>query len=423
MPVRDTAQLREVVGKAVHEVKVTDVHTHLHSPRSGSSGGSVSPALLWGVDELITYHYLIAETFRWTDIPYDDYWQLSKQAQADLIWRTLFVENSPVAESCRGVLTALQKLGLDTGSRDLESYRHHFEGMAVEEYVDRVFELSGVKEVVMTNDPFDEGEREVWLKGPQRDPRFHAALRLDPLLNTWESSWETLASWEYAVSGKLTAATLDEVRRFLREWAERMGAVYMAVSLPPTFVMPDESLRGVLIKECVLPVCEELNRPFAMMMGVKKLVNPRLQLAGDSVGRASIEAVEYLCATYPRSKFLVTMLSRENQHELCVAARKFRNLMPFGCWWFLNNPSLVDEITRMRLELLGLSFIPQHSDARVLDQLLYKWDHSRRVIADALFDKYHDLMATGWTMEEWEIRRDVEKLFGGNFWSFVKRKL
>jgi hypothetical protein len=160
-----------------------------------------------------------------------------------------------------------------------------------------------------------------------------------------------------------------------------------------------------------------------MMMGVKKLVNPRLQLAGDSVGRASIEAVEYLCATYPRSKFLVTMLSRENQHELCVAARKFRNLMPFGCWWFLNNPSLVDEITRMRLELLGLSFIPQHSDARVLDQLLYKWDHSRRVIADALFDKYHDLMATGWTMEEWEIRRDVEKLFGGNFWSFVKRKL
>jgi hypothetical protein len=423
MPVRDTAQLREVVGKAVHEVKVTDAHTHLYPPRFGSSGGSASPALLWGVDELITYHYLIAETFRWTDMPYDDYWQLSKQAQADLIWRTLFVENSPVAESCRGVLTALQKLGLDTGSRDLESYRHHFEGMAVEEYVDRVFELSGVKEVVMTNDPFDEGEREVWLKGPPRDPRFHAALRLDPLLNAWESNWEKLASWEYAVSGKLTAATLDEVRRFLREWAERMGAVYMAVSLPPTFVMPDESLRGVLIKECVLPVCEELNRPFAMMMGVKKLANPRLQLAGDSVGRASVEAVEYLCATYPRSKFLVTMLSRENQHELCVAARKFRNLMPFGCWWFLNNPSLVDEITRMRLELLGLSFIPQHSDARVLDQLLYKWDHSRRVIADALFDKYHDLMATGWTMEEWEIKRDVEKLFGGNFWSFVKRKL
>ncbi len=52
------------------------------------------------------------------------------------------------------------------------------------------------------------------------------------------------------------------------------------------------------------------------------------------------------------------MLARENQHELCVTARKFPNLMIFGCWWFLNNPSLIEEITQMRLDLLGLSMIP-----------------------------------------------------------------
>jgi len=90
------------------------------------------------------------------------------------------------------------------------------------------------------------------------------------------------------------------------------------------------------------------------------------------VGKADITVVEHLCSEYPRNKFLVTMLTRENQHELCVAARKFRNLLVFGCWWFLNNPSLVEEITRMRFELLGVSVIPQHSDARVLDQLVYK---------------------------------------------------
>ena len=90
------------------------------------------------------------------------------------------------------------------------------------------------------------------------------------------------------------------------------------------------------------------------------------------------------------------MLARENQHELCVAARKFGNLMVFGCWWFLNNPSLIEEIERMRFELLGTSFIPQHSDARVLDQLIYKWDHSRRIIGKVLADKYADLAETGW---------------------------
>ena len=87
----------------------------------------------------------------------------------------------------------------------------------------------------------------------------------------------------------------------------------------------------------------------------------------------------------PEIRFLVTFLARENQHELCVAARKFSNLMPFGCWWFLNNPSIVSEITRERFELLGQSFIPQHSDARVLEQLIYKWKHARKQIIDALY--------------------------------------
>ena len=75
----------------------------------------------------------------------------------------------------------------------------------------------------------------------------------------------------------------------------------------------------------------------------------------------------------------------------------------------------------MRFELLGPSVIPQHSDARVLDQLLYKWRHSRRIIADALADKYIDLAATGWKLAEAEIKRDVAGLFGGNFWGFVGR--
>jgi hypothetical protein len=114
-------------------------------------------------------------------------------------------------------------------------------------------------------------------------------------------------------------------------------------------------------------------------------------------------------------RFLATFLARENQHELCVAARKFNNLMPFGCWWFLNNPSIVAEITRERLELLGPSFIPQHSDARVLEQLIYKWRHSRAVVADCLSETYARLLSSGRAVTRSEIGRDVERLFSGNF--------
>ncbi len=115
------------------------------------------------------------------------------------------------------------------------------------------------------------------------------------------------------------------------------------------------------------------------------------------------------------------MLARENQHELCVAARKFGNLMVFGCWWFLNNPSLIEEIERMRLELLGTSFIAQNSDARVLDQLLYKWRHSRRVLAKVLTDKYADLQETGRRVAPPEIERDVRLMLKDNFISFLTR--
>jgi hypothetical protein len=75
----------------------------------------------------------------------------------------------------------------------------------------------------------------------------------------------------------------------------------------------------------------------------------------------------------------------------------------------------------MRIELLGLSMIPQHSDARVLDQLIYKWDHSRELIGAVLTDKYSDLARTGWPLAEADIERDVKLLLHDNFVDFLAR--
>ncbi len=411
-----TENLRATVEKVIQATPVTDMHTHLYTPCFGD-------LLLWGIDELITYHYLVAETFRYIDMPYEQYWAMSKREQADLIWQTLFIEHTPYSESCRGVLTVLEKLGLDVASRNLNSYRAFFASLSTEEYIDLVLKTANVSGVVMTNDPFDDNERPVWQEGYQADPRFMAALRIDSILMTWETAVPRLCSWGYAVTEELTPATLAEVRRFLSEWVTRIDALYMAVSLPPTFRIPEDSVRGKLVTECVLPVCREKNIPFAMMIGVKKLINPALKLAGDGVGKGDIDTVEYLCANFPENKFLVTMLSRENQHELCIAARKFRNMLIFGCWWFLNNPSIIEEMTRERLELLGGSVMPQHSDARVLDQLIYKWSHSRTIIADVLTDKYTDILTTGWQLSEEEITRDVAQLLGGQFWKFLGRSV
>ena len=436
----DRAALAAQVGRIVDAQPIVDMHTHLYAPgfgtpMNGSSPTAADPSglLLWGFDELLTYHYLVAEVFRIvpaTTLAYADFWKMTKRQQADHIWKQLFLERSPVSEACRGVLTVLKQLGIDPGDRKIDAWRKHFESKTPSDQIDLCMKSANVESLTMTNPVFDDNERARWLKDPSalRDPRFKAVLRIDPMIRSWPTAARKLTEWGYAANVEVDDATVESGKKFLRDWIDRQNAIYLAVSLPPTFRFPaganasaSDKAGQQIIEKIILPVCAERGLPFATMIGSASQVNPNLREAGDMTGKSDINSVVALCAKFPKNKFFVTMLARENQHELCVAARKFGNLMVFGCWWFVNNPSLIDEITRMRMELLGTSFIPQHSDARVLEQIVYKWDHSKALIADVLVDKYADVAATGWRTTEDEIKRDVRLLLRDNFIEFLKR--
>jgi hypothetical protein len=406
------AEIRNLVEHALQSIPFIDVHTHLFMPSLGNLG-------LWGIDELITYHYLEAELFRSHPIAPETYFAMSKREKADLIWRTLFVENPPVSEATRGVVAVLSAFGLPTSSPDLIEAREFFQSQPLDSHITNVLKLAGISEVVMTNDPLDPAEAPQWERGASPDPRFRAVMRLDRILNKWPDHWRVLESQGYRVDQHASSHALAETRRFLGDWCKRMKPVYMAVSLPDTFAFPEDSLRGRLIAGAVLPTCREFNLPLSLMIGPRYQVNPRLKLAGDGVGKADLRAVERLCADHPENRYLISVLSRENQHELVVYARKFANLMPFGCWWFLNNPSIVEEITRERLEMLGTSFIPQHSDARVLEQVIYKWRNTRRTLTPILSNAYTLLAQDGRVPTRAEIEQDVTRLFRGNFERFT----
>ena len=407
--------LLEIVRSEVETVSILDMHTHLFMP-------ALVSLVLTGIDEILTYHYLEAEFFRVSGRTPDSYWALSKPARADAIWHHLFVERAPLSEAARSVITILRAFDLPTDSSGLREARAFFAARDPIRHVPDVLDKAGVSEVVMTNDPLDPQEAPQWLQKPERDQRFHAALRLDRLLSNWTEQCQPLSSQGYNVAQDAGGPTISELRRFLQDWHARMRPVYMAVSLPDSFVFPENSIRARLLSEAVLPACEEFKIPLALMIGVRRQVNPALQLAGDGVGRANLRCLEHLCNDFPRNRFLVTVLSRENQHELCVYARKFSNLMPFGCWWFVNQPSIVEEITRERLELLGTSFIPQHSDARVLEHLISKWRETRRVVAPILAQSYTRVVEEGRPVSRSEIRSDVTRLFRSNFEDFCELK-
>src|SRR2546428_13964208 len=150
------AQISSTVEDVLATTLFVDIHTHLFSPAFGKLG-------LWGIDELLTYHYLEAEFFRSSKTTPEQYWKLSKRERADAIWRALFVENSPISESTRGIIAVLQALELPTGASALEDAREVFSGQSIEQHIGKVFEIAGVSDVVMTNDPLDPEEQRVWL--------------------------------------------------------------------------------------------------------------------------------------------------------------------------------------------------------------------------------------------------------------------
>jgi hypothetical protein len=399
------------VASALSQTQILDIHTHLYDPAMGKM-------LLWGIDELLTYHYLVAESFRFFKMPYKDFFLLEKKQQAELIWNELFIKHSPISESCRGVITTLNMLGLDVNRRDLNSIRKWFAQRTVEQHVEEVFESANLSAAVMTNSPFDSEESAFWKKGFSRDSRFLSALRVDPLVLEYNSVVGFLRQQGFDVRSDLDQKTRDELMRFLHLWADTIQPLYLMASLPPGYSSALDSEDSSILTQVILPFCKTRGLPFAIMAGVTRSVNPLLGLAGDSLGSFSIESIEKLCRTFPDNKFLVTALSRENQHHLCVASRKFSNLHPFGCWWFTNIPTLIDEISNLRFELLGLSFTPQHSDARVMDQLLYKWTHFKESLILTLGEKYSALEASGWDVGDEEIKRDLKGLLGGEFLKF-----
>ncbi|POM63475.1 LOW QUALITY PROTEIN: Hypothetical protein PHPALM_21114, partial [Phytophthora palmivora] len=170
------------VREAVAGVQIIDVHTHLFPPSHGK-------LMLWGVNELLTYHYLVAEFLQTANMQVEEFNSYSKEKQAGLIWQHLFVDRSPVSEACRGVLTTLHLLGLDDLAR-------HWLG-----------------------DPATNTPPPAWSR-----KYFRSALRVDQiLLGDWASIGPTLDVFKLP-------HTLAGVRTLLEKWIDIMKPEYFMSS-------------------------------------------------------------------------------------------------------------------------------------------------------------------------------------------------
>eukprot|EP00927_Polykrikos_kofoidii_P053507 TRINITY_DN4811_c0_g1_i1.p1 TRINITY_DN4811_c0_g1~~TRINITY_DN4811_c0_g1_i1.p1 ORF type:complete len:965 (+),score=116.25 TRINITY_DN4811_c0_g1_i1:51-2897(+) len=430
----EESHLREAVLQEVEATEAVDVHTHLFP-------ASYGPQLMqYGIDAMLTYHYLVAEYLSTAKELPDYFYSLPRKEKANRIWEALFVKASPISEQCRGVLTTLNALGLKTqvAARDLKAIRQWYAGQDADMFNNKMMRLAGLKYVVTTHDPFDRQEVATCLDPPAQPSRYRRALSLDSLLN---GDWETVCL-ALCIAGKV--CTLRGVAALLKRCVAASDPMLITATTPHDFSYePTRSSGGgdydganldrqldtndwkpspqEVMETVILPLCQGVGLPLSLRMGTHRAICPSLRLAGDGVGSAQLESLARLCHINPHVKFLATVLGRSDQHELTVLASKFRNLHIWGCWWYCNNPSIVSEVTELRMEMLGTGFTFQASSARVHDQLISKWIHSRALLSRALTSKYTDLLSTGWQISRTEIRRDVQRLLGGAFQEFIAK--
>ena len=303
------------------------------------------------------------------------FYSKTKQEQANLVWKHLFVDRTPISEASRGVVTTLVALGLtkEVQARDLTAIRKFYRQFrdeslpGAEKFSELVHKLSGVRYNIMTNIPFDPNEAQHWRPKRKEYPdQYRSALRVDPLLSGDRKSVEC------ALRASGYDTTLEGARQFLRDWIETVRPEYLMASTPHNFTLEGESgrlipqqKRGVneeamkqpgafaeainegrnsctgedddspsmidehsdLLSDVLMRVCEELDLPLALKIGAHRGVNPRLKQAGDGVvAFADAGMLGRLCARFPNVRILATFLSRNNQHEACVLASKFGNL-------------------------------------------------------------------------------------------------
>lgn len=372
-------QINYYLERFVFSTQVVDIHTHLYPSKFKKFYKS-------GLIELLNYHYLVAEYLSSSRFDPAKFYRLSNFKRARIIWDGLFLKTMPLSTSTMGILKILEKYEIKINKTSFDEVYNEFSKNNLSET--DILNLSGVKEVVMTNNPFEKTEHEIITRN--KDSRYKTSIRLDDLFTDKINFFKDKLS----------------IVEYLGKLIKNYKPVYFAIS---TNNFEELSFKNYF--NDVLGVLKKFNIPLMILMGVKRNVNPQFKLAGDGLGAPNLEILEGILRKNTKNIFLVSCLDYSDHFRLNVLARKFSNLKIFGYWWFTNQESIIKNILQLRIEMLNDNFIPQHSDARVIDQLIYKWNDFRNYYVKVYSKKYKQLIEIGYKIKAEDLDKTVYNHF------------
>ena len=214
-------ELCSVVKECVDKCKIIDLHSHLFPQ-------SFDDLYLIGIDNLLTYHYLVSELFIvWNELSPSKFYKLSKECQANIIWDELFIKRSPLSEACKGVITTCIKLGLvqEIDNRDLDGIKLlwslKINKKEYEAYTLQIFEM---KYRVYNYDKSNFDLQEIkYLEKYEIPSQFKTTLRIDKLLFDFENCCKFVNKFDYTPD-------IDGIK-YIRYW-HKIKLEYFMASLP-----------------------------------------------------------------------------------------------------------------------------------------------------------------------------------------------
>ena len=210
---------------------------------------------------------------------------------------------------------------------------------------------------------------------------------------------------------------LKELKSCIHEVAENfveIGAASMAISLPPDFqaflvaeadaealydkVLQEKSLtddESAMLRSHMLyslfEVCDDLNLPFQMMLGVDRKIHRRLEWDGFSTDLNMIKTFRDALNRFPDVKMVFSVLNTILTHELAIYAKTFANCYAAGHWWYTFYPCIIKPMILERLQAVPYTkLIGWYSDSYYVEWTIAKIKLYIRTLADTLAEIIED---------------------------------
>ena len=380
------SQIKFYIEKFVNSTPIFDIHTHLF-PSKFKKYYNV------GLIKLLNYHYLKAELFSLGNIKIKNFNNLDDNKKANIIWDNLFLNRYPISTATQGVLRILKIYGVEDVNQKFDKILKITNENQLSE--EDIFKITNINQVVMTNNPFNSEEKKIL--NLNKDSKYLPSIRIDDLFMKPKSKNEYLNSWYLSGQEKIKKA-IKEIK------------IIIQTNKPSYFSLSTENFKefeNEFFFKNFLSLLKENKTPMMLLIGVKRGVNKLYNDAGDGIGTMNLDYLEKILIKFPRNKFLVSCLDYRDQFKLSVLARKFQNLKIVGFWWFNNNESIIENLLKQRFELLGDNFIVQHSDARIIDQLVYKWLDFKSIYIKVMVEKYQKLLSLGYKIKATDLERKI----------------